>query len=120
MLKDYYRIMGVERQATQEEIKNAYRSLAKQHHPDANGADPQKEELFKEINEAYQVLGDSGLRRRYDIMCYTYPGEELAGSNNAGDIISDMLRAVFETRRGKCDMGWKGRGFGRCGRGRRF
>ena len=123
MLKDYYRIMGLEKQATQEEIKKAFRALAKQNHPDANNADPQKEELFKEINEAYQVLGDTGLRRRYDLMCRPLTAGGMAGLDVSGDPLSDLLRAVFETRRGMGGMGGmgcRGRGFGRCGRGRKF
>jgi curved DNA-binding protein len=65
--KDYYAILGVPRTATQEEIRNAYRKLARQWHPDVN-PDRRKEaeEKFKEINEAYQVLSDPEKRRRYD------------------------------------------------------
>jgi len=54
--KDYYEILGVSRDASLEDIKKAYRSLAKQYHPDVNKDDPQASEKFKEINEAYEVL----------------------------------------------------------------
>ena len=66
-MKDYYEILGMDRQATAEEIKKAFRSLAMVHHPDRNPADRgQAEEKFKEINQAYQVLGDSTSRWLYD------------------------------------------------------
>jgi molecular chaperone DnaJ len=61
--KDYYKILGLEKNASAEEIKKAFRSLAHQHHPDKAGGNEAK---FKEINEAYQVLGDSEKRRQYD------------------------------------------------------
>jgi molecular chaperone DnaJ len=64
-IKDYYRILGVDRNASQEEIKKAYRRLAKLYHPDRN-PDPSAEEKFKEINEAYHVLSDEERRREYD------------------------------------------------------
>jgi len=54
--KDYYEILGVDRNATQEEIKKAYRKMALKYHPDRNPDDQEAEEKFKEINEAYQVL----------------------------------------------------------------
>jgi len=61
--RDYYSVLGVERGASAEEIKRAYRKLAHRHHPDKTGGD---EEKFKEVNEAYQVLGDQDKRARYD------------------------------------------------------
>ncbi|GAB5603778.1 molecular chaperone DnaJ2 [Thermus sp. FJN-A] len=64
-MKDYYAILGVPRNATQEEIKRAYKRLARQYHPDVNKS-PGAEERFKEINEAYAVLSDPEKRRIYD------------------------------------------------------
>ncbi len=64
--KDYYAILGVPRNATEKEIKAAYRKLARQYHPDVNPGDKQAEERFKEINEAYQVLSDPEKRAAYD------------------------------------------------------
>ena len=56
--KDYYEILGVSRDATQEEIKKAYRKLARKYHPDVNQDDPEAEEKFKEVKEAYDILSD--------------------------------------------------------------
>lgn len=66
--KDYYKILGVDRNASQEEIKKAYRKLAKKYHPDSNPGDKNAEEKFKEINEAYEVLGDEEKRKKYDAL----------------------------------------------------
>ncbi len=66
MAKDYYEILGVARDATDEQIKKAYRRLALTYHPDRNQGDKEAEEKFKEINEAYEVLGDAEKRQRFD------------------------------------------------------
>ncbi len=64
--KDYYKILGVDRKASEEDIRKAYRKLAKQYHPDYNPNNKQAEERFKEINEAYEVLSDAKKRAHYD------------------------------------------------------
>ena len=66
--KDYYSVLGVPSSATQDEIKKKYRKLAAKHHPDKNPNDPKAAETFKEISEAYQVLGDAEKRKQYDQM----------------------------------------------------
>jgi molecular chaperone DnaJ len=66
--KDYYQVLGVPEKATADEIKKAYRKLAKQHHPDANPNHPQSAERFKEVGEAYSVLSDAEKRKQYDQM----------------------------------------------------
>lgn len=66
--KDYYQTLGVTRTATAQEIKSAYRKLARKHHPDANKGDKASEEKFKEISEAYEVLKDPEKRKRYDML----------------------------------------------------
>jgi curved DNA-binding protein len=64
--KDYYKVLGVEKTATQDEIKKAYRKLAVKYHPDKNAGNKEAEEKFKEINEANEVLGDAAKRKKYD------------------------------------------------------
>ncbi|MFO8101420.1 MAG: DnaJ C-terminal domain-containing protein [Dehalococcoidia bacterium] len=64
--KDYYQILGINRDASEKEIKQAYRKLARKYHPDVNPGDKSSEAKFKEVNEAYEVLSDSEKRKKYD------------------------------------------------------
>jgi curved DNA-binding protein len=89
MAKDYYQILGINRNATEEEIKKAYRKLAMQYHPDRNpGNEKWANEKFKEINEAYGVLGDPEKRRQHD---------QFGTVGDIGDIFgSPSTRTTFE------------------------
>lgn len=76
MSKDYYKILGVEKTASQDEIKKAFRKLAHQHHPDKQGGNEAK---FKEANEAYGVLSDEKKRAQYDQFGSAGPGAGFGG-----------------------------------------
>jgi len=78
--KDYYKILGVERNASEDDIRKAYRKLAMQYHPDRNPNDQQAEERFKEINEAYQVLNDPTKRAHYDRLGSDYSNWQRRGA----------------------------------------
>lgn len=104
-MKDYYQILDVDRNASEEEIKKAYRKLALKYHPDRNPGDKTAEEKFKEINEAYSCLSDSQKRANYD----AYGTAEGAGPEfgfggfrgDFGDIFGDMFEDIFGTFTGR-------------------
>lgn len=82
--KDYYRVLGVKRDADEKEIKRAYRKLAVELHPDKNPDDQAAEERFKEVNEAYEVLGDRQKRAKYDQLGASYRDWERSGGRPGG------------------------------------
>jgi curved DNA-binding protein len=82
--KDYYSTLGVAKTATEKEIKQAYRKLARKHHPDVNPKDKSAEARFKEINEAYEVLGDAEKRKKYDELGANWRAYEQAGAQGPG------------------------------------
>jgi curved DNA-binding protein len=82
--KDYYKTLGVDRKASEEDIKRAYRKLALQYHPDRNPGDTKAEEHFKEINEAYQVLSDPAKRARYNQLGESYSRWQQRGAPQGG------------------------------------
>lgn len=106
--KDYYQILGVDKQATDKDIKKAYRKLATEFHPDKNPDNPAAEEKFKEITEAYEVLSDPGKRKKYEQLGANWeafqqsgfdPNQYRRGGSRTytfrGDP-SDFFRAFFE------------------------
>ncbi len=117
--KEYYEVLGVPRTATADEIKKAYRTLARKYHPDVNPDDPTAEDKFKELNEAYEVLSDPEKRKRYDELGSGWqPGADFTpppgwervrtdlgdagdrfGGGRAGDF-SDFFEAFFGGARG--------------------
>ena len=129
--KDYYNVLGVSKTATADDIKKAYRKLARKNHPDVNPGDKFAEDAFKEINEAYEVLSDPEKRKRYDQLGSNWtagadftppPGWENAGVQfgNFGDVFagerrpggfSDFFESLFGNRRGaRAGAGFQMRG----------
>lgn len=82
--KDYYKVLGVSKTADEKEIKSAFRKLAQKYHPDKNPGDKAAEDRFKEINEAYEVLGDAQKRQRYDQLGSSYNQWERSGRPGGG------------------------------------
>src|SRR3954447_14055962 len=105
---DHYKTLGVDKKASQEEIKKAYRKLARQYHPDTN-SDTGAEARFKEISEAYDVLGDPEKRKKYDRGGSVFGGGSpfggggAAGGAGAGDFgsFSDILSGIFNSGGGR-------------------
>lgn len=98
--RDYYEVLGVERGASEAEIKSAYRRLAKKYHPDLNPGDKEAEAAFKEVNEAYEVLSDDQRRARYDQFGHEDP--TAAGGNygsyttyTGGSGFEDIFETIF-------------------------
>lgn len=89
--RDLYEVLGVSPDATQEDIKRAYRRLAREHHPDVNHHDPDAERRFKEVNLAYQTLSDPAKRRQYDL----YGGEGLSPDMFGFGDLGDIFEAFF-------------------------
>ena len=113
---DYYKTLGVDKKATPEEIKKAYRKLARQYHPDRNPGDENAETRFKEISQAHDVLGDPEKRKQYDSGTGPFatgagPGGGFGGFGNfdfdgasMGDILSNLFGgsgAAGGARRGR-------------------
>ena len=98
---DYYEVLGVSREATDQELKSAYRKQALKYHPDRNPGDHASEEKFKEASEAYQVLSDADKRAAYDRYGHAGLGAQgfgagpFAGGVDLGDIFGDLFGEMF-------------------------
>lgn len=94
--RDYYEVLGVAKSATEEDLKKAYRKLAKQYHPDLNPNDKVAEAKFKEVNEAYAVLSDSDKRRQFDQFGHAgMDGQGFSGFSGADIDLGDLFGSFF-------------------------
>ncbi len=98
--KDYYKILGVDRKASQDDIKKTYRKLAMKYHPDQNRGNKQAEEKFKDINEAYEVLSDPQKRARYDQLGASYSQWQNQGPGRGGFNWNDWVTSQNRGRGG--------------------
>jgi len=101
--KDFYRSLGVASDASESDIKKAYRKLAKDLHPDKNPGDTAAEQRFKEVSEAYSVLSDTGQRKEYDaVRAMTHGGARFtAGSGASGGFSDDVFSGFFSRQSGR-------------------
>jgi molecular chaperone DnaJ len=111
-VKDPYQTLGVDRKASDEEIKKAYRKLARQYHPDRNAGDKAAEERFKEVQEAYSILSDAEKRKAYDSGGGIFgggggfdPGGFRGGFGGFGDILSDLFSSGGQSRAPRAERG---------------
>lgn len=104
---DYYEVLNVERTASDQELKSAYRKLAMQHHPDRNPDDPAAEEKFKQASEAYQILSDPDKRAAYDRFGHAGVSNGMgdasgfAGMPDLSDIFGDLFGEMFNMGGGR-------------------
>jgi DnaJ-class molecular chaperone len=111
--KDYYKTLGVAETASHDEIKKAYRKLAKKNHPDATGGDKSKEARFKDISEAYETLGDEKKRQQYDeLRRNPFAGGGMPGGQPYGGAYAGGADVEEVLRRMRAEMGNQGRGGG--------
>ncbi len=110
--KDYYKVLGVDRKATQDEIKKTYRKLAMKYHPDQNRGNKQAEEKFKDINEAYEVLGDANKREKYDQLGSSYSQWQQTGGSPGNFNWNDWVNRQPQSQGRQVNMGDFGDAFG--------
>lgn len=101
--KDYYKILGVDRKASADHIRSAYRKLAMKYHPDKNPGDKKAEDKFKDINEAYQVLSDEQKRARYDQLGSAYSNFRTSGGRPGDFQWDDWFQQQNAGQRGNVD-----------------
>ena len=116
--KDLYAVLGVPRNATQDQIKKAYRDLARKHHPDMNQGDKESEEKFKEIQHAYETLSDSEKKKSYDMFGTSGFGGQRTGGGSYRQYsrgfpdIDEIFKDIFSQGGGAYGMGGAGGNFG--------